>query len=192
MWIVRDHDDGLALLPVQGLEQVENLVSALAIQIACWLVAEQERRVAHDRARDSDALLLSAGELTGIVLGAILEPHDGECGLHVLAPLRATQVRQQQRNLDVSLGGQHGEQVVELEHEADMTGPPACELPPEAPSMRSPATSTVPSEGWSRPPIRLRSVVLPEPEGPISARKSPFGTSRLSPSSTSMRSEPRE
>ena len=41
--------------------------------------------------------------------------------------------------------------------------------------MRTPPTSTDPPVGVSRPPIRFSSVVLPEPDGPISARKSPGG-----------------
>ena len=48
-----------------------------------------------------------------------------------------------------------------------------------------------PSLGVSRPPSRLSSVVLPEPDGPISARKSPVGMSRLTPWRTSIRSPPR-
>ena len=40
--------------------------------------------------------------------------------------------------------------------------------------MRSPPTVMLPSVGESRPPIRLSSVVLPEPDGPMSARKSPL------------------
>src|SRR5262245_15336684 len=55
----------------------------------------------------------------------------------------------------------------------------------------TPLTLMAPPVGVSSPPIRLRSVVLPEPDGPISARKSPFGISRLTPLRTSMRSLPR-
>src|SRR5215467_13773654 len=63
--------------------------------------------------------------------------------------------------------------------------------PPPRSLIRSPPTSTVPPVGESRPPIRLSSVVLPEPEGPISARKSPDGMVTSTPLSTSMRSLPR-
>ena len=63
---------------------------------------------------------------------------------------------------------------------------------PDILSMRSPATSIDPSDGVSRPPIRLSSVVLPDPDGPINARKSPCGISRVTPCSTSMRSLPRK
>src|SRR6516162_7508061 len=39
--------------------------------------------------------------------------------------------------------------------------------------MRVPATWTSPASGRSMPPIRLSKVVLPEPDGPITATKSP-------------------
>src|SRR3990170_1997861 len=63
--------------------------------------------------------------------------------------------------------------------------------PPERSTMSVPPTSIEPLDGWSRPPITLSSVVLPDPDGPISARKSPFGMSRFTPFSTSIFSLPR-
>ena len=74
--IVRDHDDGLAVLAVERLQQVEDLVAGLAVEVAGRLVAEQQRRVGDDGARDADALLLAAGELPRIVLRAVGEPDD--------------------------------------------------------------------------------------------------------------------
>src|SRR5690606_20269110 len=43
---------------------------------------------------------------------------------HPLAPLALRELRQQQRQLDVALGRQHREQVVQLEDEPDMARPP--------------------------------------------------------------------
>src|SRR5688572_32449641 len=57
--------------------------------------------------------------------------------------------------------------------------------------MLVPPISMVPDVGASSPPSRLSSVVFPEPDGPISARKSPCGISIVTPLSTSMRSVPR-
>src|SRR5688572_4747412 len=57
--------------------------------------------------------------------------------------------------------------------------------------MFTPSTSMLPSVGRSSPPMRLSSVVLPEPEGPMSATKSPRGSSRSSFSSTGTTSLPR-
>ena len=74
--IVRDHDDGLAVLAVERLQQVEDLVAGLAIEIAGRLVAEQQRRIGDDRARDADALLLAARELPRVVLRAVGQADD--------------------------------------------------------------------------------------------------------------------
>src|SRR5262245_54544822 len=49
----------------------------------------------------------------------------------------------------------------------------------------------LPPVGLSSPPMRLSNVVLPEPDGPIKARNSPSGMPRLTPFSTSIRSDPR-
>src|SRR5258708_3463814 len=71
--IVRDHDDRLAEILVQLVEQVQHVVGALAIEIAGRLVGDDDLRVVDDRARDGDALLLTARELPRIVRLAIVE-----------------------------------------------------------------------------------------------------------------------
>ena len=89
------------------------------------------------------------------------------------------QLRQQQGKLHVSLSRQDGQQVIELKDEPDVLRSPPDSRPPPSSLIRTPPTSTAPPVGESRPPIKLSKVVLPEPEGPISARKSPFGMSRF-------------
>ena len=84
--------------------------------------------IGHDRARDADALLLAAGQLPRIVLGALGEADDFQRDARALSPLRLRQLRQQQRQLDVLLGRQHGQQVVELEDEPDVLRAPLREL----------------------------------------------------------------
>ena len=74
--IVRHHDDGLALVAIERLQQIEDLVARLAIEVARRLVAEQQRRVGDDRARDADALLLAARELARIVVHPLAEADD--------------------------------------------------------------------------------------------------------------------
>ena len=60
MWIVSDHDDGLAVVLVEGLEQRENFVARLAVEVAGGFVAEQDRGIGDDGAGNADALLLTA------------------------------------------------------------------------------------------------------------------------------------
>src|SRR3954468_11099089 len=57
--------------------------------------------------------------------------------------------------------------------------------------MSSPATRSSPVSGLSIPAIRLSSVLLPEPEGPMSARKSPSAISMLMSDSTGTTWSPR-
>src|SRR5215470_110043 len=114
----------------EPVDQVERLVGALAVQVARRLVAEQERGIGHDGTRDAHALLLATGELPRIVVHAISEAHYFERGLHVLAPLGLRQARQEQRQLDVLERGEHGNQVVHLEHEPYVTRAPGRQLAP--------------------------------------------------------------
>ena len=51
------------------------------------------------------------------------------------------------------------------------------------PASDSPAITTSPSSGRSRPAMRLSSVDLPQPDGPITATNSPWATSRSAPRS---------
>src|SRR5690606_14835798 len=54
----------------------------------------------------------------------------------------------------------------------------------------SPCRATVPALGTSRPPSRCNKVLLPEPELPTIARRSPLPTSRVTSRKTVMASDP--
>src|SRR5690606_19070861 len=68
--IVGHHHDGLAVLTVEHLQQVENLVAGSSIEITCRLVTQEQRRIGHDGAGYADALFLAARQLPRIVLRA--------------------------------------------------------------------------------------------------------------------------
>src|SRR5688572_10280450 len=74
--VVRHHDNRLVEVAVESSEQVENLFSASRVEIACRLVGDEHRRIGNDRPRDGDTLLLSARELSRIMLRAIRQAHD--------------------------------------------------------------------------------------------------------------------
>src|SRR5256885_2515034 len=126
--VVRHHHDGLLEFPVQPLEQRQHLFRRLAVEVARRLVRHEDRGVGGDGARDRHALLLTARELPWRMVHAVLESDQRERRLHVLAPLGLGERRQQQRQLDVLVGGEHRDEVVELEHEPDVRGAPAGEL----------------------------------------------------------------
>src|SRR6185503_21359082 len=108
----------------QHLQQQQDLVAGGAVEVAGRLVANQERRVGDNSSRDGHALLLTARQLLRLVPAAVREPDQREGDGGAPPPLRRGQVREEERQFDVPLGGQHGEQVVELEHEADIGGAP--------------------------------------------------------------------
>ena len=73
---MRHHDDGLAEVAVEDLQDRQDLVGRCAVEVAGRLVAEQELRIGDDRAGDGDALLLAARHFTRIVLGPVGEADD--------------------------------------------------------------------------------------------------------------------
>src|SRR5579884_3139329 len=76
--VMRDHNDGLAELAVEGLHQIENFLGALGVEIACRLVGHQHAGIGNDGPGDGNALLLSAGKLARIMLIAVLESDDAQ------------------------------------------------------------------------------------------------------------------
>src|SRR6185295_11138045 len=133
--------------------------------------------VGREGARDCHALLLAARELPRIMVYPVLQADQRERRLDMLAPLGLGERGEQQRQLDVLVGGEHWNQVVELKHEPDVPGPPTGELRFAQLRDVRPATVTAPASGRSMPAIRFSSVVFPDPEGPIKPRNSPSGTS---------------
>src|SRR5881409_1759045 len=79
------------------------------VGIARAIVAEQERRIRDDRARDADALLLTTGELPRVVVDAVVESHHRERRFDVPPSFGLRQVCQQERQLDVLERGEHGD-----------------------------------------------------------------------------------
>src|SRR3954454_9844966 len=63
--VVRDHDDSLAEIFIEALDDVEDVGSGVAVEITGGFVGNDERGVGDDGTRDGNALLLSAGELLG-------------------------------------------------------------------------------------------------------------------------------
>src|SRR5213079_1455018 len=112
--VMRDHQNRFIVLADQLIDEGHDFIGALAVQVAGGLVAEQEGGVGNYGASDSAALLLSAGELTGVVMHAIGQIDDAKSGFDVLAAIRFGQLGQEKRKLDVLIGGEHGNEVVHL------------------------------------------------------------------------------
>src|SRR5262245_34278416 len=107
------------MLPVQGPQQLEDLVPRLSIEVARRFVAEEQRRIRHDGSRDSDALFLAARQLSWVVLRPVAQADNFERDGHMTAPFGLCQLGQQQWQFDVAFRGEHWKQVVQLKDEAD-------------------------------------------------------------------------
>ncbi len=83
---VGHHDDGGALV-VQLAEQLHHLAAVLRVEVAGGLVGKDELGTGDDGTGDGDALLLTAGELAGEVLGTVADVHAAHGFLHTLAAL---------------------------------------------------------------------------------------------------------
>ena len=86
--IVGDHQHGLAVFLHEPAQQPEDLIGALAVEVAGWLVAEQESRVGDNGTRNANALLLTSRKLPWVVLHAVGEANHLQGSFHVLAALR--------------------------------------------------------------------------------------------------------
>src|SRR4249919_3427312 len=77
--IVGHHDDRLAVVAVEHLQQAQDFLGRMPVEVAGGFVADQQGRVGHDRARDGHALLLATGEFRRAMLAAILQAHQFQC-----------------------------------------------------------------------------------------------------------------
>ena len=116
--VVGDHHDRLVEL-VDGLaKEVEHLGAGAGVEVAGRLVGEDDRRARDERARDRDALLLAARELGGPMRAAVVEADGVD---QVIDPLVVdVAAGDRERQDDVLLRRQDGQQVEGLEDEADL------------------------------------------------------------------------
>ena len=119
--IMGDHHDGLVELVHGVAQQLQHLRAGLRVEVAGGLVGEHDGRPRDERARDRDTLLLSAGHLGRAVLAPVGEADRLDELVHPRLIDVAAGDRQRQR--DVLLGVQDGQQVERLEDEADLLAP---------------------------------------------------------------------
>src|SRR6266403_4831647 len=85
--LVRDHDDGDAVL-IELLENGHDLNAGSAVEIAGRFIRQQYLWIIDQRARDRDALLLTAGKLTRKMVLTTREPDRCKYAICFFAELR--------------------------------------------------------------------------------------------------------
>ena len=141
------------------------------VEVPGGLIGQDQLRLIDQRPRNRHALLLSAGKLRRQMRQAVAQSHALQ-RFRGLPFVRDTVKILRQHHVFERV--QIGHQVKLLKHEADLS--PRGSAPGRFRSRfarSTPSTTTWPDVSVSSPPRILISVVLPEPEGPISATHSP-------------------
>src|ERR1700730_17054419 len=117
--LVRHHDARYPII-VQLLKNSHDLDARAAVEISRWLVGQHHLGIIHQSARDGDALLLSAGELTRMMIFPALQTDRSEDPIGFLARLRVRQVMiaVHERELNVFARRSSQKQIKVLKNEA--------------------------------------------------------------------------
>ena len=115
--VVRHHDDETVLSDL--LEEVHDLHGRCRVEGSGRLVGEHDLGVVHEGAGDRHALHLAARKLARTLVHVLGQTDAVEGGEGALAPFRARDAGQRERELHVREHGLVRDEVVALEHEAD-------------------------------------------------------------------------
>src|SRR5436190_16961798 len=122
--VVRDHADrGTAL--VQFLKKRHDGFAIARVEVARRFVGEKNGRLAREGACDRDPLLLTAGELTGQMLGAMAHADALQRFEHETFALTRSHAAISQRQFDVLINGEIANEIEALENESDLAIPDA-------------------------------------------------------------------
>ena len=117
------HDQGLAALPGEPVEQLDHGTRRVEVEVAGRLVGEHQVRVVDQGAGQGDPLLLAARQRLRVRAGAIAEPDLGEEIERAIAIGGCGPAVELQRQQQVLGYGQGRDQVERLEEEADVAAP---------------------------------------------------------------------
>src|SRR5271167_2349945 len=109
-----------AEFPIQFVKQLMHSGGRLRIEVPRRLVGQQQLGPQDDRARDRDALLLAAGQFSRTALELVAQADDFEHLGRAPARFGVVDTIDQRRHHHVFLRREVGQQVMELEHEAQL------------------------------------------------------------------------
>src|SRR5579872_1237291 len=118
--IVRGDDDRRAF-EVDAAEQLHDLGGRGRIEVAGWFVAQQQLRIVDQRSRYSGALLLAAGKFAGIHAALVREADQIQASRHLAHDVLGVRSGHLERESHVFPNRFVGEELVILEHHAEMT-----------------------------------------------------------------------
>ena len=164
---------------MQPLDEVEDAACGHLVQVARWLVGQQQPGIVDQRAGQRHALLLAA---------ATVRPADGRrdppgpppsASSPPLPALPLSHAASQQRHGHVFQGRKLRQQVMKLPNIADLPVAKGRCLAWGRLATLVEAQYTVPAEGASSAPRMCKSVLFPAPDWPRIATISPGAISKL-------------
>ena len=170
--VVRHHHDRRPP-PIDLLEKVDDLTRHQRIEIAGRLVGEQKSGAPGQRSCNRHSLLLTAGQLGGNVLHARSEPDEFERLRDALLALARVHAAIPQGHIDVVEQVEVRNQIEALKNEADLLIANARTRVVRQPADVFAVELVGPRSNVSSRPAMFRNVVLPEPDGPVTATNSP-------------------
>ena len=161
--VMSDHHCCLTQLMGLIRKQMSDVLSPSSVQSGCGLIRQDDVWVVVERHRDGSALTLAPGQLGGVGVGAF---RDAE-RVQKMVPSVGVALRSccSVVQAELVVESQEGNQTRGLENEAD--------APQSKPGPLLLRQAGVPLEGVRRPPMMVRSVDFPEPEGPRIPTSSP-------------------
>ena len=118
-----DDDRGQALIGIQLVQEVHHRGGGGGIEGAGRFIGEQQRRVPDERAGDRHALFLPAREVRRAVVDPLSQSDLVQPLLRVAQGAAARCAAIEEGQADILGGGEAGEQMEGLEHEADAAAP---------------------------------------------------------------------
>ena len=118
--VVGDDDESLAEAVAEVEEELVQFLLVLGVERTGRLVGQDDGRAVDEGAGHSDALLLAARQFGGLVRGAVAESHELQQFLGPFLGFLLRGAGDVGRNHDVLQSRELGEQLVELEDEAQV------------------------------------------------------------------------
>jgi hypothetical protein len=171
--------------------QVQHLLGGVRIQAGGGLVGNHQAGRFDQRPGDRHTLALAAGQGVRPVCGVLGQAHRLQHGLHPLAALGGGHAGKKQRVVHVVGHRHHRHQVEALEDEADGVAAQQRGLGLVQPGDVAAAKEDAPASARSISPARFNRVLLPLPEGPVSASISLARSCRSTPCKAGTMCSPR-
>ena len=71
--VVRHQEQGHSQFPIKTLHEIENLFRSVRIQVAGWLIADNDGGIRHNGPGDTNPLLLSSRQLSRLMIGSVAQ-----------------------------------------------------------------------------------------------------------------------